>query len=210
MLNNYGFDLWSDSYDVSVRQVDESSQYPFAGYANLMNAIYGTIMNHSPAKVLDIGFGTALLTSRLYNAGNHITGIDFSSAMIKIASLKMPTADLLQWDFSLGIPPMLSGQSFDFIISTYALHHLADDAKVCFISSLLNLLEPKGVLLIGDVCFRTRENLLLCKDTCGDNWDNDEVYFVFSELQERLYPICSLTFHEFSFCSGVIEIRKKV
>ena len=210
MLNNHEFDLWSDGYDISVRQADESNQYPFAGYTNLMNAIYGTIMNHSPAKVLDIGFGTALLTSKLYDAGNHITGIDFSSEMIKIATSKMPTANLLQWDFSLGIPPILSGQSFDFIISTYALHHLADDAKVNYISSLLNLLEAKGTILIGDVCFRTRDDLLLCKDSCGDNWDNDEVYFVFSEVQDRLSPLCDLAFHEISFCSGVIEIQKKI
>jgi len=196
-------------YDAPVRQADDSNQYPFAGYTNLMNTIYGTIMNDSPAKIFDIGFGTALLTSKLYDAGNHITGIDFSSEMLKIASSKMPTAHLLQWDFSLGLPPVLSNHAFDFIISTYALHHLTDNAKVAFISSLLNLLEIQGVILIGDVCFRTREDLLLCKEDCGDNWDNDEVYFVFSELQERLAPVCDLAFHEFSFCAGVIEIRKK-
>ncbi|NJP39655.1 class I SAM-dependent methyltransferase [Oscillospiraceae bacterium HV4-5-C5C] len=209
MLNKDGFDLWSDRYDVSVKEADERNQYPFAGYTRLMNAIYGTIMEHSPAKVLDIGFGTALLTSRLYDAGNQITGIDFSAEMIRIASIKMPTATLLQWDFSLGIPPVLSEQSFDFIVSTYALHHLTDAAKVSFISSLLNLLEAKGVLLIGDVCFRSREELRLCKAASRDSWDNDEVYFVVSELEEQLSPVCELVFHEFSFCSGVIEFRKK-
>ena len=210
MLNNNGFDLWSGSYDASVKEADARNQYPFAGYGKLMNAIYGTIMKHGPAKVLDIGFGTALLTSRLYDAGNQITGIDFSSEMIRIAALKMPRAKLLQWDFSLGIPPVLSEQSFDFIVSTYALHHLADVAKVTFIASLLNKLEAEGVLLIGDVCFRTRNDLLLCKAACGDDWDNDEAYLVFAELSEQLSPICNLTFHEYSFCSGIIEIKKAV
>lgn len=209
MLNNHGFDLWSNNYDTSVREADENNQYPFAGYTDLMNAIYGTIMKHSPVKVFDIGFGTALLTSKLYDAGNLITGIDFSSEMLRIASLKMPAANLLQWDFSLGIPPVLSNQTFEFIISTYALHHVTDDVKVELISSLLSLLETNGTILIGDVCFRTREGLLLCKDACGDDWDDDEIYFVFSELQERLAPICNLVFHEFSFCSGIIEIRKR-
>lgn len=209
MLNDYGFNLWADSYDIFVEEADENNQYPFAGYTNLMNAIYGTIMHHSPAKVFDIGFGTALLTSKLYDAGNHITGIDFSSEMLRIASAKMPTANLLQWDFSLGIPPVLSDQSFDFIVSTYALHHLTDDVKSTFLSSLLNLLDTNGVILIGDVCFRTRKDLLLCKDACGDHWDDDEIYFVFSELQEQLATQCDLVFHEVSFCSGIIEIRKK-
>lgn len=114
----------------------------------------------------------------------------------------------LQWDFSLGIPSVQGGQSFDFIVSACALHHLADDARVHFISSLLNLLETKGAILVGDVCSRTREDLLLYKDACGDN--NGEACFVFSEVRERLSPICGLAFHEFSFCSGVIEIRKKI
>ena len=61
MLNHHGFDLWADHYDLSVRQADESGQYPFAGYTALMNAIFGTIMSSSPARVLDVGFGTALL-----------------------------------------------------------------------------------------------------------------------------------------------------
>lgn len=56
MLNDYGFNLWADSYDIFVEEADENNQYPFAGYTNLMNAIYGTIMHHSPAKVFDIGF----------------------------------------------------------------------------------------------------------------------------------------------------------
>ena len=208
MLNDHGFDLWADRYDDSVRNADESHQYPFAGYTDLMNAIYGTIMNQAPASVLDIGFGTAKLTSKLYDAGNHITGIDFSSEMIKIASSKMPDATLLHWDFSLGIPLALSGNTFDFIISTYALHHLTDDAKVSFITGLLDLLTPNGSILIGDVCFNTRDELLTCQASCGDNWDDDEIYFVFSELQACLHASCALRFHPFSFCSGIIEIYK--
>ncbi len=208
MLNNHGFDLWSDRYDASVRHADESSQYPFAGYARLMNAIYGSIMNRPFSRVLDIGFGTAVLTSRLYDAGHAITGLDFSLEMIKIAHSKMPDANLLQWDFTLGVPPALRNQTFDFIVSTYALHHLSDDAKVDFIAELLGLLAPQGAILIGDVCFQTRSALLSCKAACGNTWDTDEIYFVFSELQERLSPFCRMAFHEFSFCSGVIEIRK--
>lgn len=208
MLNNHGFDLWSDNYDEFVKNADDNNQYPFAGYTALINAIYGTVMNQSPANVLDIGFGTAMLTSKLYDGGNVITGIDFSSEMLKIALEKMPNANLFQWDFTNGIPPVLNNQSFDFIISTYALHHLDDDAKVTFIMELLDVLEPDGAILIADVCFTARDNLLSCRESCGDDWDDGEIYFVFSELQNRLSPLCIITFHKYSFCSGIIEIRK--
>ena len=209
MRSHDGFDLWADSYDASVKHADESGQYPFAGYHALMNAIYGTVMARAPARVLDIGFGTAMLTSRLYQGGNQITGIDFSAEMLNIAQQKMPGATLLQWDFSNGIPPELNGRTFDFILSTYALHHLMDDAKLDFITQLLNLLAPEGKILIGDVCFPTREALLSCRASCGADWDGDEFYFVSSELEDRLGSRCALTFHEFSFCSAVVEIQKR-
>jgi putative AdoMet-dependent methyltransferase len=210
MLNNQGFDLWAAGYDESVRQADEGNRYPFAGYARLMNAIYATVMNAAPANVLDVGFGTAFLAGKLYEGGNTLTGIDFSEEMIKTAAQKMPGATLLQWDFSRGVPPELREETFDFIVSTYALHHLSDDTKVGFLSSLLNLLEPDGAILIGDVCFATRGDLLACKESCGEDWDDEEFYFVFSEIQKRMTPICRLSFYPFSFCAGVIEIRNKI
>ena len=106
MLNNHGVGLWFDRYNISVRQTDESNQYPFARYASLMNALYGTI-------------------------------------------------------------------------------------------------------LIRDLCFRTRDVILLCKEACGENQDDDEFYFVFSQLQEKLGALCNLVFHEVSLCAGILEIRKK-
>ena len=206
MLDNHGFDLWAGHYDEAVQQAEDNHQYPFAGYTGVMNAIYGTILQHAPVTVFDIGFGTAQLTSRLYEAGNTITGIDFSLEMVRIALSKMPKATLLQWNFSLGIPPQLRGESFDFIVSTYALHHLTDDAKVHFITSLLDLVKPKGSILIGDVCFPTRSELLACQASCGGAWDEDEIYLVFSELHARLGASCKLRFHAFSFCAGIVEI----
>jgi len=210
MLNDQGFDLWSGRYDESVKTADEKNLYPFAGYARVMNAVYARVMSAAPAKVLDVGFGTAQLTAKLYEGGNAITGIDFSRDMLEIAAQKMPDAQLLQRDFTRGVPPELREKTFDFIVSTYALHHLSDDVKVGFLSSLLSLLEPGGAILIGDVCFPTRDDLLACKADCGDEWDDEEYYFVISELQKRLSPICRLDFRAFSFCAGVIELRNKI
>jgi len=208
MKNNDGFDLWADSYDCSVKDADESNQYPFAGYKNLMNAIYGKIMIQAPVKVFDIGFGTAMLTAKLYDGGNSISGIDFSMNMLEIAQTKMPNANLLQWDFTQGVPPVFEEEKFDFIIATYSLHHLTDDAKVDFIIKLLDLLTPQGTILIGDICFRTKEELIACKQEWRNDWDEEEIYFVFSELESRLETHCKLEFHEFSFCSGIIEIHR--
>lgn len=88
MLNNKGFDLWADDYDKSVGLSDEDETYPFAGYKNVLNKIYGSVLSHWGKVVLDIGFGTGTLTSKLYENGCEIYGQDFSSRMIELVMKK--------------------------------------------------------------------------------------------------------------------------
>ena len=72
MLDHAGFDLWADGYDKSVGLSDEGGRYPFAGYRKMMNAVYNRVLAQSGRDVLDIGFGTGVLTSHLYERGCNI------------------------------------------------------------------------------------------------------------------------------------------
>ncbi len=209
MLDSQGFDLWAEQYDGAVQTSDEDNTYPFAGYKNLMNAIYGTVMKKSLARVLDVGLGTGMLAGKLYNVGNTITGIDFSEKMLALARQKMPDATLIAHDFSAGLPAALQGAQFDVIISTYALHHLTDDAKPGFIRQLLAHLAKDAVLLIGDVSFLTRAGLEACKTASGAEWDDEEYYFIVEEIGASLPEGYQLQYHPFSFCAGVLEICRQ-
>ena len=206
MLDNHGFDLWADGYDKSVNIADEQDLYPFAGYKKLMNSIYNAVMVKCPAGILDVGIGTGTLALKLYEAGNEITGVDFSSKMLNQSRVKMPNATLIQHDFSKGLPIELSDEKFDFIISTYALHHLTDSEKIKFIRTLLTHLNSAGTIIIGDVGFQDRESLDKCRIACDDTWDDDEFYFVYSELQGELLHHCTMTYHQVSHCAGILEI----
>ncbi|MCL2014913.1 MAG: class I SAM-dependent methyltransferase [Defluviitaleaceae bacterium] len=206
MLDNHGFDLWANGYDKSVDITDEKDLYPFAGYKNLMNAVYNAIMVKCPAKILDIGIGTGTLALKLYESGNVIIGVDFSSEMLNQSRAKMPNATLIQYDFSKGLPCELSGEKFDFIISTYALHHLTDIEKIEFIQTLLTHLNSAGTIIIGDVGFQNRESLDKCKISCGNEWDDEEFYFVYSELWGKLLSHCTMMYHQISHCAGILEI----
>ncbi len=208
MLSSQGFDLWANDYDQSVHEADTNNEYPFAGYKRLMNAVYATVLQNGPKAVLDVGIGTAFLSKKLYDAGCRVTGLDFSADMLAKAQSKMPDARLLQWDFTQGIPPQLAGERFDFIISTYALHHLSYEAQSMFIHALCEHLEPEGRILIGDVSFATQEALDNCRAASGDAWDDEENYIVFSKLRETLHG-CRAVFHPFSFCAGVVEVEIK-
>lgn len=205
MLNHKGFDLWADGYDKTVGLSDEENSYPFAGYKEILARIYETILEKGKSTVLDIGFGTGTLTQKLYEQGCEVWGQDFSSRMIELASAKMPNAHLFQGDFSQGLVEPLLDNSYDFIIATYSLHHLNDDDKIVLIQSMTDLLKEDGVILIGDVAFANRLDLERCRVEVGEEWDDDEIYFVFDEIRKSL-P--NLKFQQVSFCAGILSLAR--
>lgn len=209
MLNKQGFNLWADHYDQTVQLSEENDQYPFAGYKAVLNTIFNEAMQVGKSEILDIGFGTAVLTAKLYENGHRIVGLDFSPKMIEIAQSKMPNAELMEWDISKGLPEFVLQNQYDSIISTYTLHHLTDDEKIKMIKSLLPLLRDNGKLLIGDISFETREQLNSCKEKSSGFWDDDEFYFVYEEINASLKSICNCKFYSLSHCGGVFIISKQ-
>lgn len=203
MMNSTGFDLWSRDYDKTVQLSEESDEYPFAGYKDVLNTVYSEIRSRQGKTVLDIGFGTGILSKRLYDEGVEIFGVDFSAEMVNTAKEKMPDAKLFQYDFTKGLPKELEGQRFDFIITTYAIHHLTDEEKISFIKLLKTHLNPNGKILIGDVAFETAKDMEACMEQAGDEWDDEEFYIVAEDLK-KFFP--NMEFKKISFCGGVAVI----
>ncbi|MFJ8511394.1 class I SAM-dependent methyltransferase [Lysinibacillus xylanilyticus] len=206
MLNQQGFNLWADGYDKTVQLSEESNQYPFAGYKAVLNTIFNEVMYIPKSTVLDIGFGTGVLTAKLYDNGHIMNGLDFSSKMIEIAKEKMPDANLMEWDLSKGLLAELLHQKYDAIISTYALHHFTDEMKVQYITVLLQQLSPAGKIFIGDIAFETRAQLEKCRHDSISYWDDDEFYFVHEEISSLLKGVCQLEFYPISHCGGVFVL----
>lgn len=201
MLDNKGFDLWADGYDKAVGLSDEENTYPFAGYKAVLAHIYAEVMAKPRTTVLDLGFGTAALTAKLYEGGCTVYGQDFSERMLALAQAKMPGALLFAGDLTEGLAAPLRAHSYDFIIATYSLHHLTEAQKRAFLPELLARLRPGGKLLIGDVAFETRAQLEECRAEAGSEWDEDEFYFIAEEMR-RVFP--ALSFTPLSRCAGVL------
>lgn len=206
MLSDKGFDLWADGYDQSVELSNDNSVYPFAGYKEVLNKIYVEILSSSQKSILDIGFGTGTLTSKLYDNGCIIFGQDFSQRMIELAQLRMPCARLYCGDFTQGLVQDLMQNKYDAVIATYSLHHLTDPQKVELINSLMSLLNDNGCIYIGDVAFNTQDELQKCREDVGEEWDDDEVYFVFEDMKKS-FP--GMEFEQMSYCSGVLILKKQ-
>lgn len=203
LLDQNGFDLWAKEYEESVRESEEEQRYPFAGYQRVIDAICRCVLEKGGQQVLDLGFGTGVLTQKLYDAGVQITGVDFSAEMIRIAQEKMPEAEFWQWDFTQGVPPELTGRTYDFIISTYAIHHLTQEQKLRLIGQLRGMLRENGRILFGDVMFETQEALSQCRETYAAEWDADESYLIMEELRAS---IGEAEFLKISDCAGICVI----
>ena len=203
MLDNKGFDLWADGYDLAVGLSDEENTYPFAGYKEILGSIFQTIMEKPGAVVLDVGFGTGTLTTKLFENGCTVYGQDFSKRMIELAAEKMPDAHLYQGDFTQGLVEALQSRSYDFIVATYSLHHLTDEQKVRFLHRLLERLNENGKILIGDVAFKSRSDLEQCQRDVGAEWDDDEIYFVADEMK-LAFP--NLIYQPVSYCAGILTL----
>ena len=208
MLNKQGFDLWANEYDQTVQVSEERNVYPFAGYKEILNTIFNEVMQNEKSMVLDIGFGTGVLSHKLYENGHQIDGIDFSNEMIAITQTKMPRANLVGWDISSGLPDEILSEKYDAIVSTYTLHHLKDVAKIAFIQQLLPLLNAGGKIFIGDIAFQTRKDLERCREESAGYWDDDEFYFVADEIHSAIGDVCSAGFHPISHCGGVFIMTK--
>lgn len=205
MLDHKQFDQWALAYDTSVASSDGENTYPFAGYGRVLEYIFDTVMQVPEAVVLDIGFGTGVLTNRLYEHGCTIYGQDFSKKMIEIAGKKMPAAHLYEGDFSKGLCEPLKDHKYDFIIATYSLHHLSDEKKSIFLPLIKEHLKEGGKILIGDVAFETRQDLAQCRLEAGEAWDEEECYFVEDEVRKYLPD---LVFVKLSACAGVLITGK--
>ena len=208
-MENADFDLWASSYDEDVSASDSNDEYPFAGYKQVVNDVYGKVIAKAPCKVLDIGIGTGKLAAKLHANGCEVVGIDFSAKMLEAAAEKMQGARLIPHDFTQGLPQELAGQKFDFIISTYALHHLGDSEKHRLISSAMDFLREDGAILIGDVSFENHDMMRESKEHSGGLWDDEEHYFVHADFVASLSADYISSFRQHSHCGGVLEIRRR-
>lgn len=205
MLNNKGFDEWAGTYDESVNRL--SKEYPFDGYYDILHKIYDLIENKSNSTILDVGFGTGFLTNKLYEAKSKIYGLDFSKGMIDIAQKKMPHAKFIKCDLNLGLPDEIKNVKFDYIISSYAIHHFTDDKKIDLIYDFTKHLNKNGKIIIADVAFETREDMAKCKEKSLDDWDNDEIYITYDTFKNLLLEKgLKSKYNQISSCGGILSV----
>jgi putative AdoMet-dependent methyltransferase len=149
------FDRWSADYDLDVQS--SSSEFPFAGYEQVLFRIVKEANSKDGTRVLDIGSGTGELSSPFAWLGCETWGVDFSKEMIALASSKVPQAkfihaDLLT-DWTVNLP-----HPIEVVVSSYTFHEFDTKTKLRLIEVIFNeLLAEEGQIIIGDIAFPTAQ-----------------------------------------------------
>src|SRR5262249_53215851 len=102
-------------------------------------------------KLLDVGCGPGLVSCALAPQVAHVTGIDFTPAMIDQARALQATKQLTNLTWQIGDMRALPfpDASFSCTISRYTFHHLLDPAVV--FTEMLRVTQPGGRILLIDV-----------------------------------------------------------
>lgn len=173
--------------------------------AVMANQLVSHLQPQSHSHWLDFGAGTGVLSVPLAQQVDRVTALDTSDAMLeKITSKQLPNISTLNQDIFCGLP-----QQFDGIVSSMALHHVADILQLfacmhqCLLPggqiALIDLFaedgsfhgdnKSKGVKHLGFV----PEHLLKHAEEAGFSELRLEQFFQIEHKNGRSYPLFLLS-----------------
>jgi ubiquinone/menaquinone biosynthesis C-methylase UbiE len=165
-VDKWGFDQLASVHDQLVQE--DSRKYK--NYDEALELIVKLLSPLAGEKGLDIGTGTGNLAGRLSAEGVMMAGVDQSREMLLACQRKFPEMETKLGNF-LALP-YLDGK-FDFVVSSFALHHLTGDQIPLALQEMQRVLKPHGRICIAD----------LMKDgNQGSADENDEDYIHLSKL----------------------------
>jgi len=113
--------------------------------ARLPNVLFPLLALDSSQHWLDFGAGTGALSVPLAAQVGQVTALDTSAAMLaRLADKNVPNINILEQDIFCGLK-----QSFSGVISSMALHHVADIPEL--LNCLHQCLEEDGQLALIDL-----------------------------------------------------------
>lgn len=123
------------------------------GLASAVDAVVEACRAAPGERVLDLGCGSGQVSIPLARLGAEIVAVDISSAMIGFLSDNVAREGLRTVAGRVAALEHLElePESFDLVVSNYALHHLADEDKRRLVAAVAVWLRPGGRLVIGDL-----------------------------------------------------------
>jgi tRNA (cmo5U34)-methyltransferase len=106
----------------------------------------------SPVRVCDLGCGDGILTDHLLRDAHavEVTLVDGSREMLDAARHRLagrPNLQFMQRSFDELVRDSSGLESFHFVMSSFAIHHLGGDARRALFAAIFRHLEPQGCFM---------------------------------------------------------------
>jgi putative AdoMet-dependent methyltransferase len=150
---NYDGRALTHDYDVTNPNKDPLGEYK--DYEEALEAVVETIAAQENEIGLDLGTGTGNLAGRFLKAGNVMCGVDQSKQMLRQCRAKFPEMETKLGNF-LAIPYL--DDQFDFVVSSFAFHHLTDEQKQLSLKEIERVLKPNGRLCLADLIYHDEDS----------------------------------------------------
>ncbi|WP_160916204.1 MerR family transcriptional regulator [Halobacillus litoralis] len=165
--DRWNFDDQAEDYDNNIK----TTGYRFNVHEHYEEALakaHRWVNASSGERGVDIGAGTGNLTGLFLSQGISMIAVDQSKEMLKMCAKKHPETETRLGHF-LSLP--LNDKETEFVVSSYALHHLTDEEKELALAEMDRVLGEKGRVVIADLMFRDasdREDVLRTYQESGN------------------------------------------
>jgi SAM-dependent methyltransferase len=114
------------------------------GWAAEVDELTRLIGGLAPARVLDVACGTGFLTQHLRG---EVVAVDQSSAMVEVASARMPHVHVQQAD---AVPLPFADGHFDRVLTSHFYGHLLADERVAFVAEARRV--GRELIVVDSAC----------------------------------------------------------
>jgi putative AdoMet-dependent methyltransferase len=149
-------------------------------YNQALRMIVEWVSPNQRERGLDIGTGTGNLAGQFLVKGIDMAGIDQSKEMLKQCQRKFPDLETKLGNF-LAIPYL--DHSFDFVVTSYALHHLTDEQKRLALVEMQRVLKPHGRICIADLMFENEEK----REAYIKKLDREDKQQIINDIKNEFY-----------------------
>jgi 2-polyprenyl-3-methyl-5-hydroxy-6-metoxy-1,4-benzoquinol methylase len=152
------------------------------------------LINNSADKektILDVGCSPGHLAIALSRMGYKVTGIDLNDEyLIKYNPLWLNEITRMKWDIEQNRLPFLD-ESFDYVIFTEILEHIAITHPKIIIEDLYRILKPKGFLYITTPNVACFTNIITLLRNRNIFWDTN-IFYGSTDRHNREYTSLDL------------------
>ncbi|MCL4536226.1 MAG: class I SAM-dependent methyltransferase [Nitrospirae bacterium] len=122
------------------------------------------LCNKQQKKVLDLGCGDGIITHELFKVDNSISAtlVDGSEDMLDKAKERLrafKNINFIRASFQEILEKNILQQTFDFVVSSLAIHHLTMEEKIALFKKIHSCLNAGGHFMNIDVILAPVENL---------------------------------------------------